>query len=110
MKGVVNDKNGLQSVEIISLSGDIKSKSDAIICRETINVGPFAANGHLFRVEYRPGATFSAGDVIKRAEELINMHGVGDTGYNLLYNNCEHFATYCKTGVAFSKQTGETQT
>jgi hypothetical protein len=29
---------------------------------------------------------------------------LGTTGYKLLANNCEHFASYCKTGRAHSRQ------
>ncbi len=29
---------------------------------------------------------------------------VGGMGYNLAFNNCEHFATYCKTGRKESRQ------
>ncbi|PIK50908.1 hypothetical protein BSL78_12208 [Apostichopus japonicus] len=32
-----------------------------------------------------------------------------ETGYNLLTNNCEHFATFCKTGVYRSDQIYQTQ-
>ncbi|KAM3865471.1 lecithin retinol acyltransferase a [Diretmus argenteus] len=39
-------------------------------------------------------------DVAKRAEKLI-----GATRYSLLWNNCEHFATYCRYGSAASQQT-----
>jgi Lecithin retinol acyltransferase len=31
--------------------------------------------------------------VIKRAESRL-----GESEYNLLFNNCEHFAVWCKTG------------
>lgn len=39
-------------------------------------------------------------DVAKRAEKLI-----GAIPYSLLWNNCEHFATYCRYGSAASRQT-----
>ena len=29
---------------------------------------------------------------------------IGETGYDLVFNNCEHFATWCKTGRAESVQ------
>lgn len=29
---------------------------------------------------------------------------LGESRYNLLFNNCEHFATWCKTGVSHSQQ------
>jgi hypothetical protein len=40
--------------------------------------------------------------VINRA-----MSRLGEQKYNLLFNNCEHFATWCKTGVSDSKQIRE---
>ncbi|KAL2098178.1 hypothetical protein ACEWY4_007385 [Coilia grayii] len=39
-------------------------------------------------------------DVAQRAEKLV-----GDTPYSLLWNNCEHFATYCRYGSPVSQQT-----
>lgn len=39
-------------------------------------------------------------------EETVNKakSKLGDKGYNLLTNNCEHFAIWCKTGVHQSRQ------
>jgi hypothetical protein len=37
--------------------------------------------------------------VVQRAESRL-----GQSNYNLLFNNCEHFATWCKTGVSDSQQ------
>ncbi|NET05893.1 MAG: NC domain-containing protein [Symploca sp. SIO2B6] len=37
--------------------------------------------------------------VIQRAKSRL-----GERKYNLLFNNCEHFATWCKTGVSDSRQ------
>ncbi|XP_039606222.1 lecithin retinol acyltransferase-like [Polypterus senegalus] len=39
-------------------------------------------------------------DVAKRAEKLV-----GATPYSLLWNNCEHFVTYCRYGSPVSLQT-----
>lgn len=42
---------------------------------------------------------YSAEETVKRAESKI-----GETKYNLAFNNCEHFAIWCKTGLHESKQ------
>ena len=38
-------------------------------------------------------------DRVERAESRLGEHK-----YNLLFNNCEHFASWCKTGVSESQQ------
>ena len=38
-------------------------------------------------------------EVMDRAEGRL-----GERKYSLLFNNCEHFATWCKTGIADSRQ------
>ncbi|XP_072831385.1 lecithin retinol acyltransferase isoform X3 [Vicugna pacos] len=38
-------------------------------------------------------------EVAQRAEKLL-----GTTSYSLLWNNCEHFVTYCRFGTAISPQ------
>lgn len=42
---------------------------------------------------------FSEKETVKRA-----MSRIGEENYNLVTNNCEHFAMWCKTGVAESSQ------
>ncbi|XP_057788867.1 protein LEAD-SENSITIVE 1-like [Salvia miltiorrhiza] len=39
--------------------------------------------------------------VLERAESLLAQNGFGD--YHVLQNNCEDFATYCKTGQGCSR-------
>ncbi|XP_055500445.1 lecithin retinol acyltransferase-like [Leucoraja erinacea] len=39
-------------------------------------------------------------EVARRAEKLV-----GSTEYSLLWNNCEHFVTHCRYGIAMSIQT-----
>lgn len=42
---------------------------------------------------------YSSPRVVKRAQRRL-----GETKYNLIFNNCEHFARWCKTGNHVSKQ------
>jgi len=42
---------------------------------------------------------FTADEVASRAESAL-----GDRSYSLLFNNCEHFARWCQTGAASSRQ------
>lgn len=46
------------------------------------------------------GGAFANEEVARRAEKLI-----GSIPYSLLWNNCEHFVTYCRYGSAVSRQT-----
>lgn len=47
-------------------------------------------------------AHYIAETTLRRAESRL-----GEREYNLLFNNCEHFATWCKTGISDSKQIRE---
>ena len=42
---------------------------------------------------------FSAEETVRRARGRL-----GEEKYNLVTNNCEHFAMWCKTGVSDSSQ------
>jgi hypothetical protein len=46
-----------------------------------------------------PYDLYSAEETVKRARELV-----GDTGYCLITNNCEHLAFWCKTGQKDCRQ------
>ena len=46
---------------------------------------------------------YSACEAIKKARSKV-----GETDYNLIFNNCEHFINECKTGVAQSCQVLDT--
>lgn len=50
-------------------------------------------------VEYRPGRALS----VEQTAQLA-LAELGAQGYSLSWNNCEHFATYCKTGRRESRQ------
>jgi hypothetical protein len=58
-----------------------------------------AKNEHLYRVEYEAGSCLERDEVIARAKSRE-----GETMYNLVTKNCEHFARWCKTGKEVSYQ------
>ena len=67
---------------------------------ETISRTAMATFSHGKKVYVRHYQTCFLPDVvIHRAESRL-----GEKRYNLLFNNCEHFATWCKTGVSESQQ------
>ncbi len=45
---------------------------------------------------------YSPEETVKRAESRL-----GENQYSLLFNNCEHFAVWCKTGISKSYQLEE---
>jgi hypothetical protein len=44
-------------------------------------------------VHYEPEECLPSGEVVKRAKQSL-----GERNYNLVFNNCERFAIWCKTG------------
>lgn len=50
----------------------------------------------IFKAKY---TLLSPEETVKRAKSRL-----GEKAYNLTKNNCEHFALWCKTGKAFSRQ------
>ena len=61
------------------------------------------AQGHaIIKVEH-DDAKFSRDEVVDRAYSRL-----GEDDYNLVFNNCEHFANWCVTGNAKSDQVRET--
>ena len=45
---------------------------------------------------------YSPGDTVQRARSRLN-----ESKYNLITNNCEHFAIWCKTGISESHQVND---
>ena len=44
--------------------------------------------------------------VVQRGLDMV--HGeVPGTSYNVVYNNCEHFASWCRNGMALSRQVSQ---
>jgi hypothetical protein len=59
----------------------------------------FSRGQPLSLVPYPDGMCSAAGVTLRRA-----MSRLGEQNYNLLFNNCEHFAHWCKTGRHRSEQ------
>jgi len=82
------------------VKSSLEDKKGARIMQEIMSQGQFTA-APVFRHDYADGACLPAETVVKRALEASN--GIWQQ-YNLVTNNCEHFATWCKTGQGSSKQ------
>lgn len=80
---------------VIHFTGEPGQKSGAEI-KET-SLEDFLFGGKLEIVSY---------SICLPTEETINIAKsfLGATGYNLIFNNCEHFARYCKTKEKKSEQ------
>ena len=59
----------------------------------------FSRGEAITTVPYDEGECSPAGETLRRA-----MSRIGEQRYNLLFNNCEHFAHWCKTGRHRSTQ------
>lgn len=66
---------------------------------ERTTLETFARGNPIYVAEYGDGFGYIPDVVVERAESRL-----GEQKYNLLFNNCEHFASWCKTGVSESQQ------
>ena len=80
---------------VIHYTGEIGQKAGAAIRRTA--VAEFANGATIHVQEY--GQCDLGDKVIRRAERRLK-----EAKYNLAFNNCEHFATWCKTGEHRSEQ------
>jgi len=68
-----------------------------------ISLEQFAKDGKYgvvqFTGEHTEKNQFSGKETVRRAQSRI-----GERSYNLIFNNCEHFALWCKTGKSKSRQ------
>jgi hypothetical protein len=83
---------------VIHLAGEPLRHQNSRVCCATMP--EFLQGGEKIVVEYGDDIELlPVHETIKKAEECLDQGG-----YNLLYKNCEHFATYCKTGRPQSEQ------
>lgn len=66
---------------------------------ERTSFATFSRGNSVSIKNYSQDFCFVPNVVVSRAESRL-----GEENYNLLFNNCEHFATWCKTGISDSKQ------
>lgn len=69
---------------------------------ERTSLATFSRGNQIYCREYSVEFSFIPEVVIHRAESRL-----GEQKYNLLFNNCEHFATWCKIGISESEQIKE---
>ncbi len=78
------------------------SSNGGSIQNAEIRVGDMDASfpkGKYFVLDFSGSANYSADDIIKRAQSRL-----GEKSYDLINNNCEHFAVWCKTNNSESYQ------
>ena len=80
---------------VIHYTGELFNRANAAIRRTSIE--HFAKGGTVRRV--RAESAFEAEDIIARAESRLQ-----EMRYSPVFNNCEHFARWCTSGKADSKQ------
>ena len=83
---------------IIHLQGEPGSRRESLVVR--IPIEEFTGGAPLAVVD--SPASFEADEIVARAASRI-----GEGGYSLLFGNCEHFASWCRTGKAVSRQVEE---
>lgn len=66
---------------------------------EQTSLATFSRGNPIYLAEYSQGFAYIPDVVVERAKSRL-----GENQYNLLTNNCEHFACWCKTGINHSKQ------
>ena len=81
---------------VIHFSGEPMNLRNAQVCR--VGMADFLQGGELRVVAHGDGGR-PPEEVLRAAEELV-----GSRDYSVVFNNCEHFATYCKTGIRKSRQ------
>ena len=81
--------------KVIHFTGSIREKVDPEV-RET-DLSRFLKGGKLKKRDYRK--RLPASETIRIAKEQLS-----DKNFSIIWNNCEHFATYCATGKKKSRQ------
>lgn len=85
--------------KVVHYAGLSDGFSKGGICETTLE--EFSSNRTEVTVimHLNPHKKFTPIEIVKRARDRI-----GENNYNVIFNNCEHFATWCATGAASSHQ------
>ena len=81
--------------QVLHFRGAVQEKKDPTVILSDIDT--FLKNGRLQKRTYRQRLPHAETVQIARAH-------LAQKGYSLVFNNCEHFATYCATGKKKSPQ------
>lgn len=85
---------------VVEFGGGISSASKSK-CLQKVSLKEFTADQPLYRRDYR-GYSLPPNETKKLAMEALEKKFVTD--YNLITNNCEHFATSMKLKINWSSQ------
>ena len=80
-------------VQYSGLADGLRAGPVRVVCRQRFS------HGVPVRVRWYPDKPFTHPEVAERA-----ISRVGEDRYSVLFNNCEHFASWAATGRAASKQ------
>jgi len=94
-KGYTHHAIDVGDGQVIHFNGEPGTKANATIRRATW--AEFSGIGEIEVMRYEK--RFGPDEVVKRAESRL-----GESGYNLFSNNCEHFARWCLTDRHGSSQ------
>jgi len=89
------------SFRVIHYTSDAKKDNhgNLLSVRETEFTFKVTGGDMMFRIDYEPDCCLPVEETLKRARKRI-----GEANYRPFRNNCEHFATECKTGQGYSGQ------
>lgn len=80
---------------VIHYTGELFSRANAAVRRTTLD--EFAKGGRVRVVKSH--SAYDTEGIIARAESRLD-----EMRYSPVFNNCEHFAHWCRTGVKMSRQ------
>ncbi|MBI2424891.1 MAG: lecithin retinol acyltransferase family protein [Candidatus Hydrogenedentes bacterium] len=81
---------------VIHFSGEPFRMQNAVLCEVPMEAFLQGGVAHVVRHDEEPNTP-------EQVVAIARSH-LGSTGYDLMLNNCEHFACYCKTGKLVSRQ------